>query len=487
MEFIPQLDGATGRKSLKLSRKKPNKQTTTTTTTTTSSTSEHKGDNKLSIPSIQPPPLTSLPLSSPSLSPPPLSPTITTFTTTSLSSTNPLVSSQDSKPASQSQPVSSHYVPKSLSLRKRRPSLSFYGKPSPSKSRETTPLVLSRETTPILDSSLLAERARTNSLVPKVRRLSREDSEKYLPALRDREGSVPPKEKTSRDTSKSKGVADSKSSNSRRGLKRRVEATSTTRKRLRLHSKEEELVALAIVQSLKTFKEEKRRRIMEDKEFQEREEEKNEMELDETLCKKEEATDIKPSLIPAPPSLESFHPPPSLSPPPSLPPPLSPPPSLPPSPHTPISLSLASPDTSFSSPSPPSSPLPHDSSTDNDYLDFTLAVSSSDEEEEREGGRIEMDIEDTERKEEDDRSGNQEKIDGSKEKEEIEGGEGEVAVHYPAGPSSSITGPGVAECVVISPLESAPSLSLVLQDGSMPSVRYTKAHCSNPNDVQQPQ
>ena len=478
MEFIPQLDGANGRRSLKLSRKKSkqtkevNKQTKTTTTT--SSTSVHKED-KLNITSVEP---SSLPLSSH-----PVSPTSTTLTTASLS-TNPLVLPQDSKSVSetsQSQPVSSHYVCKSLSLRKRRSFLPFYGpeKLSSSKSRDATPLAVSREATPILDSPLLAERARNNSLVPKIRRLSREDSEKYLPALREREALVPVKDIMGGDTSKSEGVADSKSS--RCDLKRKVEANRTSRKRLRLHSKEEEMFSLAVAKSLKTFKEEEeRRKRIEDKELKEREEMDNEVEQDETLSKNKEATatDIESSsLTHVPTSLEPL--------------PLSLSPALPPSPHTPLSLSLVSPVTSPSpgSPSPLGSPLPHDSSTDTDCLDFTLAVSSSDEEEEREGERIEIDIEDTERMREDERSYNEEKTNGSKEEEKIDQeGEGEegVAVHYPAGPSPSIT-PVVTDGIVITPMESAPSLSLVVQDGDIPSVRYTKAHCSNPNDVQQPQ
>ena len=527
MEFIPQLDGSVSKRKLSLSRKKKSKQKLKDkeqeqeekNATAKQVEEDNNGEKQhLSAAAIS--------------SPPPSSSS----------------SSRSSKGSSRSR-----HSRKSFSLKKQKPSPPAHSSADnenptySSGSLGTPPLFSSREATPILSSPLLVERALSNSLVPKIRRLSREESEKYLSILRERTSLSPHttvEERKSGDTPSVVGGASWRSGG--RGLKRKTDERDEINRCCKRHrfrsycgnrgvvSKEEqELISTAIAQSLKTLKEEEMRREGKGKDGNKdgfrgdaigtKKDEGREMETGDTepekqaLLEKEEKMEEEekqdhvmdsnttrnvvtsgdtpsssPSLItPAP---HSASPPSLITPAPHSPSPPSlitlasrspSPPSLisPAPPRSPSPFSLIT-------PAPPHSPslIPHSPSSVSSTISPVKYQYFSDTESSLDFtlafSPSESDAVETAEEEEEERKREESgKIRIEEEEERME-------EDLERGTCTSVPVIGVsprADEVIITPQGAAPSLSSVMRDETMPTASYVKPYWGNPHDAQPPQ
>ena len=523
MEFIPQLDGSVSKRKLSLSRKKKLKQKLKDKeqeqeekkSTTAKQVEENNNGEKqhLSAATIS--------------SPPPSSSS----------------SSRSSKGSSRSR-----HSRKSLSLKKQKPSPPAHSSADnenptySSGSLGTPPLFSSREATPILSSPLLVERALSNSLVPKIRRLSREESEKYLSILRERTSLSP---HTPVEERKSSVVGGASWRSGGRGLKRKTDERDEINRCCKRHrfrsycgnrgvvtKEEQELISTAIAQSLKTLKEEQMRREGKgedgnkdgfhgdaigtkkdegrDMETGDTEAEKQALLEEEEKMEEEEKQDhvmdssktsnmVIPGDTPSsPPSLITPAPPRSPSPPSLITPvPHSPSPFslITPAPHSPSPPSLiASASRSPSPPSlitpfPPHSPslIPHSPSSVSSTISPVKYQYFSDTESSldftlafspSESDAVETAEEEEERKREE--SGKI-RIEEEEERMEEDLERGECTSVPVIGAS-----PRVDE-VIITPQGAAPSLSSVTRGETTPTASYVKPYWGNPRDAQPPQ
>ena len=522
MEFIPQLDGSVSKRKLSLSRKRKSKQKLKDkeqeekkNTTAKQVEEDNNGEKQhLSAATIS--------------SPPPSSSS----------------SSRSSKGSSRSR-----HSRKSLSLKKQKPSPPAHSSADnenptySSGSLGTPPLFSSREATPILSSPLLVERALSNSLVPKIRRLSREESEKYLSILRERTSLSP---HTPVEERKSSVVGGASWRSGGRGLKRKTDDRDEINRCCKRHrfrsycgnrgvvtKEEQELISTAIAQSLKTLKEEQMRREgkgedgnkdgfhgdaigMEkdegrDMETGDTEAEKQTLLEEEEKMEEEEKQDhvmdssktsnmVIPGDTPSsPPSLITPAPPRSPSPP-SL---------ITPVPHSPSPFSLITPASrspsppslitpapcspsppSLITPFPPHSPslIPHSPSSVSSTISPVKYQYFSDTESSLDFtlafSPSESDAVETAEEEEEERKREESgKIRIEEEEERME-------EDLERGACTSVPVIGAsprADEVIITPQGAAPSLSSVTRDETTPTASYVKPYWGNPHDAQPPQ
>ena len=528
MEFIPQLDGSVSKRKLSLSRKKKSKQKLKDNEKEqeekkNATAKQVEGDNNgekqhLSAATISSPP----PSSSSS-------------------------SSRSSKGSSRSR-----HSRKSLSLKKQKPSSPAHSSADnenptySSGSLGTPPLFSSREATPILSSPLLMERALSNSLVPKIRRLSREESEKYLSILRERTSLSPHttvEEQKSGDTPSVVGGASWRSGG--RGLKRKIDDRDEINRCCKRHrfrsycgnrgvvtKEEQELISTAIAQSLKTLKEEQMRREGKGEDGNKdgfhgdaigtKKDEGREMERGDTEPKKQtlleeeekmeeeekqdhvmDSSKTSNMVIPgdtpsSPPSLITPAPPRSPSPPSLITPvPHSPSPFslITPAPHSPSPPSLITPASrspsppSLITPFPPHSPslIPHSPSSVSSTISPVKYQYFSDTESSLDFtlafSPSESDAVETAEEEEEERKREESgKIRIEEEEERME-------ENLERGTCTSVPVIGASPRTdeVITPQGAAPSLSSVTRDEMTPTASYVKPYWGNPRDVQPPQ